>query len=139
MSTDTLAKSIQASPVPGYLRSSTLPKRFPGLFLVFEMYVYNHMDKFAKSYSGGYWEFMELSNGGFYMSLQSHKLFQVEVETNSFEGTMSSDAASLVANLFTYCRLANQHELDYLIRGFHLLRDYACEHPEGRLILSAID
>jgi hypothetical protein len=131
--------AINAIPVPAHLRAQTLPKRFPGLFLVFEMNVYNYIDKFAKAYTGGYWEFIDLSNGGFYMALQSHKSFHVEVASNSFEGTMSADAASLVANLFTYCHLANQHELDYLIKGFHALRDYASEHLEGRLILSAID
>lgn len=136
---EVLTKSIQATPVPGHLRSSALPKRFPGLFLVFEMNVYDHMDKFAKLYSGGYWEFMELSNGGFYMSLRSTKSFHVEIDSNQFTGTMSADAASLVANLFTYSRLVHEHRLDYLTRGFHLLRDYASEHRESRLILSAID
>jgi hypothetical protein len=52
---------------------------------------------------------------------------------------MSADAASLVVNLFVYCQLANQHELDYLIEGFHALREFACTHPEANLILAAID
>lgn len=140
MSTAPSATStINALPVQGHLRSRTLPARFPGLFLVFEMSVYNYMDKFVKSYSGGYWEYFELSNGGFYMSLKSYQSFRVEIDSNCFEGTLSADAASLVANLFVYCQLANQHELDYLIEGFHKLRDYARLHPEGHLILSAID
>lgn len=130
---------ISASLVPGHLRSKTLPKRFPGLFLVFEMTVYSYMDKFVKSCSGGYWEYIELSNGGFYMSLSSDQSFRVEVNRNCFEGTMSANAASLVANLFAYGQLANQHKLDYLIEGFHALRRYASMHPEGKLILAAID
>lgn len=131
--------TINAIPVQGHLRNRTLPRRFPGLFLVFEMNIYSYMDKFVKSYSGGYWEYIELSNGGFYMSLKSDKSFLVEIDSNGFEGTLTADAASLVANLFVYCQLANQHELDYLIQGFHALRDYARLHPEGHLILSAID
>lgn len=130
---------IKASLVPGHLRSTTLPKRFPGLFLVFEMTVHCYMDKLVKPCSGGYWEYIELSNGGFYMSLISNQSFRVEVDSNCFEGTMSANAASLVANLFAYRQLANQHKIDYLIEGFHTLRRYACMHPEGNLILAAIE
>ncbi len=140
MSTATaITPSITATTVPGHLRLRTLPTRFPGLFLVFEMSVFNYMDKFVKSYNGGYWEYIELSNGGFYMSLNSDKSFNLTVDSNGFEGTMSADAASLVVNLFVYCQLANQHELDYLIEGFHALREFACLHPEANLILAAID
>lgn len=132
-------ETITATPVLGHLRSATLPRKFPGLFLVFEMTVFNYMDKVANSYRGGYWEFIDLSNGGFYISLKSDKSFKIEIDSNYFEGILSADAASLVVNLFTYSQLANQHKLDYLIEGFHALRDYALLHPEGHLILAAID
>ncbi len=138
-STTATALSINASIVPNHLRPGTLPKRFPHLYLVFEMSVFNCMDKFVKSYNGGYWEYIDLSNGGFYMSLKSDKPLVVEIHSNDFAETMSADAASLVANLFVYCRLANQHQLDYLIEGFHALREFALIHPESKLILSAIN
>lgn len=131
--------SINASSVPSHLRAGTLPRRFPGLFWVFEMSVFNYMDTFVKSYKGGYREFIDLSNGGFYMSLQSDESFFVEINGNDFAGTKSADAASLVANLFVYCQLAHQHQLDYLIEGFHALRKFALIHPESKLILSAIN
>ncbi len=131
--------SIIATPVPGHLRMQTLPKRFPGLFLVFEMNVYRYMDKLTGSYSGGYWEYMELSNGGFYMSLKSDTRFQVSVSGNHFEGSMSADAASLVANLFTYSQLAFAHQLESISDGYHALRDYVGCHPESAAIFSAID
>ena len=131
--------SINASIVPDHLRLGTLPKRFPGLYLVFEVSVFNYMGTFVQSYNGGYWEYVNLSNGGFYMSLKSDESFLVEVTSNDFAETLSADAASLVANLFAYCRLANQHQLDYLIEGFHALRQFALNHPESTLIFSAID
>lgn len=139
MSSTATAPSINASIVPGHLRPGTLPKRFPNLYLVFEMSVFNYMDTFVKSYKGGYWEFVNLSNGGFYMSLQSDESFLVEITSNDFAEILSADAASLVANLFVYCRLANQHKLNYLIEGFHALRQFALNHPESKLILSAIN
>jgi hypothetical protein len=76
MSTATaITPSITATTVPGHLRARTLPNRFPGLYLVFEMNIFRYMDKFVKSYNGSYWEYIELSNGGFYMSLSSNKSF----------------------------------------------------------------
>lgn len=73
------------------------------------------------------------------MSLQSDESFLVEINSNDFSGTMSADAASLMANLFVYYQLARQHQLDYLIEGFHALRNFALTHPESKLILSAIN
>lgn len=131
--------SITTNVLPGHLRSGALPKRFPGLFLIYEMTTYNYMGKFAESYSGGYWEYINLSNGGFYMSLKSTARFRLTVDSNGFVGEMSADGASLVANLYTLCHLANQHKLDHLIQMYHALRDYAVEHPEAGLILGAID
>ncbi len=135
------ARLISATPVPGHLRIETLPKRFPGLYLVFEMNVYKNMERLAPAYaqSSGYWEFIELSNGGFYMSLKSSAEFRVSVPGNYFEGCMSADAASLVANLFTYSQLAFEHHLDYICDGYRMLRDYVSLHPEARAIFSAID
>ena len=139
MSSTPAEPPIIASIVPSHLRARTLPTRFPRLYLTFEMSVFNYMSTFSKSYGGGYWEYFDLSNGGFYMSLQSSKSFLVEITSNDFTGTMSADAASLVVNLFVYCQLANRHKFDYLIKGFHALRQFSLTHPESTLILSAID
>jgi len=132
--------TIQPIIVPGHLRASTLPKRFPGMFLVYESLVYSYMEKFSSDYSGGYWEFVELSNGGFYMSLKSNSRVYLEIDTNGFEDEMTADAASVVINLFVQCHLAHQHdELDSLIDMYYALRNYACEHTEASKILKAID
>jgi len=132
---------IVAEVVPGNLRLRTLPRRFPNLYLVFESLVYTHMDNFAEGYrdSGGYWEFYELSNGGFYMSLKSDRIFNVEISSNYFKGQLSADAASIVANLFALCHMANAHEQEYLTELYYELKDYAGLHPESMQILSAID
>lgn len=133
------SSTIQKAVVPGHLRASTLSKHFPAMFLLYEPLVYRYFDLFSNSYDGGYWEFVDLNNGGFYMSLQSPKTFHLCIASNGFEGKMSADAASVVVNLFALCHLANQHELDSLIDMYHFLRDYACEHSEARQILQAID
>jgi CRISPR/Cas system endoribonuclease Cas6 (RAMP superfamily) len=131
--------SIVATVVPGHLRAATLPKKFPGMFLVFESLVYRYLEVFSEDYNGGYWEFIELSNGGFYMSLQSASRFYLTVSSNGFEGEMTADATSVVVNLYALCQLANQHKTDCLIDMYHALHSYACEHPEASRIIGAID
>ena len=86
--------------IPAHLRGATLPRKFPGLFLIYEFLVYRYLEEFSHQYSGGYWEFVELSNGGFYMSLKCLSRYHLCVATNGFEGDMSADAASVVVNLF---------------------------------------
>ncbi|WP_331351220.1 antirestriction protein [Cellvibrio sp. UBA7671] len=140
MSTATASQSkIVATVVPGHLRAATLPKRFPGMFLVFESLVYRYLEVFSDNYKGGYWEFFDLSNGGFYMSLNSNARFYLSIASNGFEGEMTADAASLVVNMFAIGQLANQHKTDYLIELYHLLRTFVSEHPEVNRILCAID
>ena len=133
------SSSIIASPVPSHLRIATLPNKFSDLFLEFESLVYQYMDAISEDYKGGYWEYIELSNTGFYMSLKDASQFHVQVSSNGFVGDLSADAASIIVNLSVLCRLANTHELDYLSEMFYSLRDYACEHPESSAILRAID
>ena len=140
MSTAAVSQSkIVATVVPGHLRAATLPKRFPGMFLVFESLVYRYLEVFSEDYKGGYWEFVDLSNGGFYMSLKSNNRYYLSIASNGFEGEMTADAASLVVNMFAIGQLANQHRTDYLIELYHLLRTFVSEHPEASQILSAID
>jgi len=130
---------IVTTVVPGHLRAATLPKRFPGMFLVFESLVYRYLEVFSEDYRSGYWEFVDLSNGGFYMSLKSNSRLYLSIASNGFEGEMTADAASLVVNMFVIGQLANQHRTAYLIELYHLLRDFVSEHPEASRILSAID
>lgn len=136
---NTQGSTIKKHIVPGHLRASTLPNKFPGLYMVYESLVFRYLELFSSSYEGGYWDFVELSNGGFYMSLRSSQPFHLFIASNGFDGEMSADAASVVVNLFAQCQLANQHELDSLIDMYHALRGYASEHSEARQILRAID
>lgn len=140
MSTAAVSQSkIVATVVPGHLRAATLPKRFPGMFLVFESLVYRYLEVFSEDYRSGYWEFVDLSNGGFYMLLKSNSRFYLSIASNGFEGEMTADAASLVVNMFAIGQLANQHKTDYLIELYHLLHDFVSEHPEASRILGAIN
>jgi hypothetical protein len=67
------------------------------------------------------------------------KRMLVSVDGNGFDGNMSADAAGIVANLFALSYLATKTENDRIIELYYLLREFACDHPEGRMILRAID
>jgi hypothetical protein len=65
--------------------------------------------------------------------------FDVCVETNGFEGQMSADAAGITACLFALSHLSFQIEHESIANHFHQLREFALEHAEASVILSAID
>jgi hypothetical protein len=129
---------IVASVVPGHSRAAALPKTFPGMFLIYESYVYRYLEVFCKDYRNGYWDFIELSNGGFFMSLRSNSRFYLTVASNGYEGEMTAEAASLVVNLYALNQLVRQHKLQRLANMYHALYDYVCEHPEASKIIPAV-
>jgi hypothetical protein len=148
------AEGVAARLVADGSRLGFLPKHFGSRrYLKGEIAVYNWMGALCPSYRGGYWEFLELSNGSFYMrptdclppacppgaasATLPHRLL-VRVESNGFEGDVSADAAGIIATLFA---------LNYLVCGgaeeltdkYYALREFASLHPESTSILGAID
>lgn len=72
-----------------------------------EPFVYSIAAKLSADYHGAYWKFHALSNGGFYMSLASERIFNV-IGQNGFNGPLSSDALGITACLYptAICRSA---------------------------------
>jgi hypothetical protein len=68
--------------------------------LTVEYPVYVFMRKLAHQYTGGYCNYFELSNGGFYIAPTHATSFNVCIDTNGFEGQMIADAAGITACLF---------------------------------------
>jgi hypothetical protein len=99
----------------------------------------SYLERLSADYSGGYWAFYELSNGGWYSAPMSDQRYGMFWPGNGYEGEMSADAAGITASLYALCQLANTTEEDAIISAYHLLRDFAVEHAEGQEILSAID
>ena len=121
-------------------RLMTLPRHFGDRLLAFEGAVYDLMRRFSPDYRGGFWEFIELSNGGFYMSPQHEGSFRFSVDTNGYEGEMSPDAAGITVCLFAYSHLSFRYP-DHIVFAdrFHRLREFALEHAEAAAIFAAID
>ncbi len=63
--------------------------------------------------------------------------FRIEVNGNGFSGELSAEAAGIVACLFALCAFAEESEQG--AEHYHLLRDFAMDHPEAGLIFRAID
>jgi hypothetical protein len=137
--TDLSTTPITAQRVEDSRREGTLWRYFGVRLMRFEGAVYSFMRRFAADYDGGIWQFVELSNDGFYM-VPGGDSFRFLVETNGYDGVLSADAAGITACLFTYSHLSFQDARDNLYADhFYRLREYAAEHDEAGQILAAID
>jgi hypothetical protein len=136
---ETTVQKIEAREIPNDERLQILPRHFGRHMLTVEYAVYAFMRKLANQYAGGYWNYFELSNGGFYIAPKHATSFNVCIDTNGFEGQMSADAAGITACLFALSHLSFQIQHESIASHFHQLRDYALEHAEASVILAAID
>jgi len=121
-------------------RLDFLPRHTGKHFTLFETLVYGYMDQFCADYIGGYWEFYDLSNGGFFMALDdTDTAFEVTNPLNYFDGSLSAEAVSIGVNLFALCHLCEITGDENFAHAYHALRDFACEHKDAGAILSFID
>jgi len=105
-----------------------------------EPFVFSITSQLSEDYSGGYWQFYTLGNGGFYMAPDSDGKFQVTSQ-NGYEGFMSADALGITGCLYAYSHLSfGEGDIaQTCARQYHLLREFMFEHPESVEILRAID
>jgi hypothetical protein len=131
---------VVARRVEDLQRLTSLPRHFGNRLLAFEGAVYDFMRRFSPDYRGGFWDFTELSNGGFYMSPEHEGTFRFSIDTNGYEGQMSPDAAGITVCLFAYSHLSFRYSDDDVFADhFHRLREFAIEHAEASEIFAAID
>jgi hypothetical protein len=124
----------------GSERMQCLPTHFGTAALRFENAVYVMAEQLCPDYRGGFWQFYELSNGGFYMAPDlSRDSVAISVETNGYDGRMSCDAAGVTICLFVFSHLSFLSSDPCWARHFHQLRDFALSHREAAEIFAAID
>jgi Antirestriction protein len=108
--------------------------------MIFEEDLYTHMSQLCADYSGGYWNFYDLNNGGCYLAPSGAQSYRLTVSGNGFEGCLSADAAGITATLFAINTLTFRFpHLRQHIDRYYQLRDFACTHAEAPLIMAAID
>ena len=141
MMTQTSLNLVTRELVPENQRMTVTEKLFGIHFpLQMEPVIYGITDRMATEYSGGYWEFYTLSNGGFYISPTGDEVFHVTCD-NMFEGDLSADALGIVATLYAYSHLSFSNGRFARVSAchYHRLREYMFEHAEVKAILGATD
>lgn len=108
-----------------------------GKILAFEGYVFNWMGTLCSEYKGGFWNFYDLSNGGFYIAPELKHPVRLMWSGNYFDGEMSPDAAGIVATLFALSSFAERSPVFW--EKYMKLYDYIGSHPEAQAIHAAID
>ena len=135
-------QAIVATLVPEEDRLEFLPRHFGPHMLTVEHFLYAQFANLCPTYTGGYWHFYDLSNGGCYLA-PSRETYPLVHADNFFEATVSGDAAGIIVSLFTFSHVSFRLEDDpfgpRIAQYFHLLRDFAADHPEAGLIDRAID
>jgi hypothetical protein len=112
-----------------------------------EAAVFDWMARLCPSYRGGYWQFYDLSNGGFFLAVDAPKPKQPEAPVlthwhlacpNGYEVDVSFEAAGVVATMYAISHLMFAG-FDYLDSAYDKLRAYALQHAEAEQIFMAID
>ena len=137
MTTPTIINTI----VPESERLNIVDSLFGMAYMLkLEPAVFSIAEALAETYTGGYWEFHDLSNGGFYMAPRHDTEFAVSCE-NGFEGKLSPDAFGITVCLYAFSVLSfgADRMAQTCAQQYHLLREFAAEHPEASAIYRAID
>ena len=111
--------------------------------LKLEPTVFHFAEHLAADNKGGYWDFYELSNGGFYMAPRTNTVFAVSFP-NGREGEMTADALGITACLYTYSNLSFGDDrtgtgafAETCAKHYYLLREFMFGHTEVQSILKA--
>jgi hypothetical protein len=136
-----IAKSITNTIVPESERLAHVDRLFGIQYVLkLEPTVFTMAERIAPEYSGAYWTFHTLGNGGFYMNPRSDTLFSIRCE-NGYEGKLSPDALGITSCMYAFSHLSfgDGKLAEACAEHYHLLREYLFEHPEAKAILRAID
>lgn len=134
-------KSITNTIVPVSERLAFVDRLFGIQYVTkLEPTVFSMTEHIAPDYTGGYWEFHDLGNSGFYMAPRFDTEFTISCE-NGYEGMLSPDALGITACLYAYSHLSFGDGLfaQACAEQYHLLREFMFEHPATKAILLATD
>lgn len=122
-------------------RAAFVGKLFGTRFLWIESFVFDTASSLSPEYDGGLWDYMALTNGGFYMAPTAREQFTLEC-TNGFSGTLSADAFGITTSLYALSFLSfspDEAFSEKCAEHYHLLRELAVDHPEASCIFRATD
>ncbi|WNL48535.1 antirestriction protein (plasmid) [Dyella sp. BiH032] len=133
--------SITATLVEGEKkRLEMLPKYFGMRYMLrAEGLVYGWMGKLCPNYRGAYWNYFELSNGGFFMAPSGIDTYDLVCQGAQCTVHVGGTAAGIIATLYMLNQLANTTRQDSFCQLYRYLLEYAREHAEWKQIRTAID
>ncbi|HCT9442518.1 TPA: antirestriction protein [Proteus mirabilis] len=109
-------------------------------FATFEVVIFTLMEQFCDEYTGGYWEYCTLPNGGAFIYPDlDHETLTLFNMHNGNEAVLSPEAAGVAVCLMLYSQWSFRTESEVLVERFYQLRDYAIQHPESSAIFHLID
>lgn len=124
--------------VPEHRRMSAVFRAFGRLAVTVEHDAQAVMRESCAAYSGGLWNYHELSNGGFYMTPTGEDSFQVS-RSNYFEGELSAEAVGIMVSLAAIMICWGRYEVKLMGLRYENLIDFARDHAEWPLIRAALD
>ena len=130
--------AVISTQVPEHRRMSCVFRSFGRYAVYVEQYAQDVMRESCTAYSGGYWDYFELSNNGFYMAPTGVDRYSVS-RSNYFEGELSAQAVGLMVSLAGIMTAWGKYEVDFLALRYESLLDYARSHAEWSLIRQALD
>jgi len=132
-------ETIYRNPVHADERLDAMPEKFGNKTIMIEFAIYDSLKSICAHYSGGFWMFYRLSNGGFYMAPDDENWYEIVCPGNGYTGTLSADAAGITACLYAYSSVSMAYGDDNVIDAYHQLLAWAKTHPEADKIFAAID
>ena len=140
-------ETIEATLVADSKRLDAIGKAFRNLGHIVESTSYGFCDSMIEGYRGGYWDYYQTGNDGFFAEQKSEELIRVSsANGHSFE--LSARAAGVVIWMFASshvaCSLASRGgvcvaSLGLVSNNYHALREYSFGLEEAGLIHQLCD
>lgn len=125
-------------------RSAFFPKHFGKMLMKAEQFMYTFSDKHLYGYDGGFWDYYELPNGGFFVRFNFEGTMRFSYPENYTECNVNAEEYGiivtmfLISNAFTW---PDRSKINELIDSRYAIMGYVdIMKPESRRkIFSAID
>lgn len=133
---------ITASVVDLENRVNFLPKLAGKYYMQFEPNVYCMLERFCSSYTGAYWQYVQLSNSSGFLYPVIDGELNITNAMNYFSADVDAETAGIIVTLFTFAAFAEQVEEPYntmFYKHYVNLLNYVETLDSRDLIFSAID
>ncbi|MYN42761.1 antirestriction protein [Duganella sp. FT109W] len=131
--------TISAQQVPCEQRLRFLPQRFGPHFLLAENTVYDTMGRLCVSYTGGYWDFYLLSNGGAFMAPTGAPAYHLVGDGNGYDGWLPGKVTGMGVTAMALNRMSFMRGGARYAELFYCLRAYIGQQPEAGQLFALLD